>query len=130
MNALDIPIGEHEKLRNEQSNETSASVSENGPISNNFQSQSHSQSPIPSAPVNKPLRRMLSSILDNNVNSIKVKRSEEQEALNSTAEITTSNSSLNIDGWKFESLPLIDRTGSGEVKFSGRGYHFIINPKY
>ncbi|OXB41860.1 uncharacterized protein HLK63_K12661 [Nakaseomyces glabratus] len=129
LNALDIPIGEHEKLRNEQSNETSASVSENGPISNNFQSQSHSQSPIPSAPVNKPLRRMLSSILDNNVNSIKVKRSEEQEALNSTAEITTSNSSLNIDGWKFESLPLIDRTGSGEVKFSGRGLPFYNKSK-
>lgn len=121
MNALDIPIGEHENLlQNVESSEQNAEGA-NSPHINNIQSSG--QSPAPST-TTKPIRRMLSSILDNNVNSIKIKRSEEQEVLSSSVEPTTLNASLNIGGWKFESLPIIpDESFKGKLSARGLPYY-------
>ncbi|KAL3240138.1 Swp82p [Nakaseomyces bracarensis] len=105
LNALDIPIGEHESLtQNLDSSEPNGDGS-SSPHGNSSVLVS-GQSPAPSVPTNKPIRRMLSSILDNSVNSIKMKKSEEHEVLSSSVEPPVLNTSLNLGGWKFESLPL------------------------
>lgn len=119
LNALDIPIGEHRTLtQNSDNSETNIEGTSSPHGNGNIVSSG--QSPTPSVPTNKPVRRMLSSILDNNVNAIKIKRSEEQEVLSSSVEPTTLNASLNIGGWKFESLPLIPNDNF-KGTFSSRG---------
>ncbi|EJS43918.1 swp82p [Saccharomyces arboricola H-6] len=97
MKAMDIPIGKHEELLAQYESQTPEGSTPNS-LPNN----------IPSVnPSNKPIKRMLSSILDSNVSSSKNKKSEENEIIKPISKgLLKNNTSLNIDGWKFESLPL------------------------
>ncbi|CAI4061873.1 hypothetical protein SUVZ_06G0030 [Saccharomyces uvarum] len=108
MKAMDIPIGKHEELLEQYETQTpdgSTSTS----LPNN----------IPSVnPSNKPIKRMLSSILDINVSSSKNKKSEENEMIKPMNKgLLKNNTSLNINGWKFESLPLKSTEHSGNQQY-------------
>ncbi|CAI1966341.1 hypothetical protein SEUBUCD646_0F00120 [Saccharomyces eubayanus] len=108
MKAMDIPIGKHEELLEQYETQTpdgSTSTS----LPNN----------IPSVnPSNKPIKRMLSSILDINVSSSKNKKSEENEMIKPINKgLLKNNTSLNINGWKFESLPLKSTEHSGNQQY-------------
>lgn len=108
MKAMDIPIGRHEELLAQyesQAPDGSASIS----LPNH----------IPSVnPSNKPIKRMLSSILDINVSSSKNKKSEENEMIKPMNKGQhKNNTSLNINGWKFESLPLKSAENSGKQQY-------------
>ncbi|CAI4038671.1 hypothetical protein SMKI_06G0160 [Saccharomyces mikatae IFO 1815] len=108
MKAMDIPIGKHEELLAQYESQASDGSSLTS-LPNN----------IPSVnPSNKPIKRMLSSILDINVTSSKNKKSEENEMIKPMNRgLIKNNTSLNINGWKFESLPLKSAEHSGKKQY-------------
>lgn len=108
MKAIDIPIGKHEELL--------AQYESQAPDGSSLTSLPNN---IPSVnPSNKPIKRMLSSILDINVSSSKNKKSEENEMIKPMNKgILKNNASLNINGWKFESLPLRSPENSGKQQY-------------
>lgn len=68
---------------------------------------SRSISGVPSSSyINKPGKRLLSNILDTGINTNKSKKSEEHELISASNVNVDTNETLNINGWKFESLPL------------------------
>ncbi|CAI4060822.1 hypothetical protein SKDZ_06G0160 [Saccharomyces kudriavzevii ZP591] len=108
MKAMDIPIGKHEELL--------AQYESQSPVGSSLTSLPNN---IPSVnPSNKPIKRMLSSILDINVSSSKNKKSEENEMIKPMNKgLLKNNTSLNINGWKFESLPLRSPDQPGKQQY-------------
>lgn len=99
-NTLDIPIGKHKEFI------------ENAKTENN--------TTIPSTNDVVLHKRMLSSLLDDN-SGRSIKQSEDK-LLDSVNEPILRNSHLNIDGWKFESLPLkTDYAYDNPHKYSIKG---------
>lgn len=78
-------------------------------------------------PASKPSKRMLNSILDTGV-STKVKKTEETEEKVGHSAGGSTDETLNVNGWKFDSLPL-RRDGAGEAQRSIKGLPFYNQDK-
>lgn len=91
---------------------------------------SRSISSVPSSThINKPGKRLLSNILDTGINTIKSKKSEEHELISASNGNVSTNETLNINGWKFESLPLRSSELSATSHHSVRGLPFYEKEK-
>lgn len=140
MKILDIPIGRYSELMEAQLN--------NG-LSANATESTVSLSSLPGTPtiqgsnihsvnttsnllsinnasntsVNKPQSRMLSSIMDMNMNmNNKTKKTDDTEVVTSRFGNNRMNTILNIHGWKFDSLPVSESDNlTGIDKYSAKG---------
>ncbi|GAV49852.1 hypothetical protein ZYGR_0R00950 [Zygosaccharomyces rouxii] len=72
-------------------------------------------------------KRLLSNIMDTNISSAKGKKSEEHELISAGNGLVPTNVHLNVNGWKFETLPL--RILGNEPEFSARGLPFYEKDK-
>lgn len=72
-------------------------------------------------------KRLLSNIMDTNISSAKGKKSEEHELISAGNGLIPTNVHLNVNGWKFETLPL--RILGNEPEFSVRGLPFYEKDK-
>lgn len=72
-------------------------------------------------------KRLLSNIMDTNISSTKSKKSEEHELISAGNGLVPTNAHLNINGWKFETLPL--RLLGNEPEYSIRGLPFYDQDK-
>lgn len=116
-NAMNTPIGSPSQLEQQQRYPQSQ------------QSDVSRSTNIGFSPGSLPLsgksgKRLLNSILDTDTLVIKRKKSEENELIKSTNDIALTNEQLNINGWKFESLPLTTDSNTNNIEFSPRGLPF------
>ncbi|GAV54771.1 hypothetical protein ZYGR_0AS00940 [Zygosaccharomyces rouxii] len=72
-------------------------------------------------------KRLLSNIMDTNISSAKSKKSEEHELISAGNGLIPTNVHLNVNGWKFETLPL--RIFGNEPEFSVRGLPYYEKDK-
>ncbi|CCF57362.1 hypothetical protein KAFR_0C03700 [Kazachstania africana CBS 2517] len=146
LKALNMPIGKHEELMNQPNtnmpnNTTMNAAMDNSSTSlaslagsvdtpnNTYVGDAGDSVPSPGI-VTKPFKRMLSNILDTSVS--KVKKTEEMDALtNVTSGSSKTDSSLNLNGWKFESLPLKgrDNLSNKNESFSFKGLPYYDEAK-
>lgn len=117
LNALDIAIGSPPRLLSSQEQELdmpSALINSGGSTMS-----SH-------APSGKSGKRLLNSLLDigSNNSVFKSKKSGENELLKLTGDLPPTSEDLNINGWKFESLPLKPSDKLNLSNFSPRGLPF------
>ncbi|CCK70557.1 Swp82p KNAG_0E02980 [Huiozyma naganishii CBS 8797] len=125
INGLDIPIEKHEALLN-------------GINTGNRNSASPGATPHDSTPASvntsfvkppKQVSRMLSNILDSSINLSTARNTDEMNVISAKNSYNvadrgvTSQLSLNIDGWKFDGLPVFanDVAQTQDVHYSAKG---------
>ena len=136
MKALDVPIGKPLEEQNNNSNtdtnvaslssmtsfsnsvKTAARTNSNlnfNNFSDNVESETTTAAASPNFTTSKPMSRMLSNLLDssNGNGIVKSKRNDDNSdspatpsALHTTTSHSKTNAVLNINGWKFETLPI------------------------
>ncbi|EDO18833.1 hypothetical protein Kpol_1023p2 [Vanderwaltozyma polyspora DSM 70294] len=131
MNAMDLPIFESpESIRNNADNESDLNSPTVMPSSKS-NSPSIPMLEIQHPSTTKPVRRMVSCLLDSGNDTKFDKKSSKSDLLDISQETKITDDSLTINGWKFGILPILskDMETTNSTKYAASGLPYFDKEK-